>query len=91
VDAALVARAARVLVDSEHALYTCGELAAPDATLREGAVATLGDALLRGIGRGGDADVTLFKSVGVAVQDVATAAEALRVARERGLGTLVAM
>jgi ornithine cyclodeaminase/alanine dehydrogenase-like protein (mu-crystallin family) len=33
--------------------------------------------------------VTLFKSVGNAVQDIAAATRALRMAQERGLGTIV--
>ena len=34
--------------------------------------------------------LTLFKSVGVAVQDAVAAAEALEAANQRGLGTVVA-
>ena len=40
-------------------------------------------------GRRDDAEITLYKSVGVAVQDAAAAALVLRIARERGLGTEV--
>jgi alanine dehydrogenase len=38
-------------------------------------------------GRRDDIEITLYKSVGVAVQDAAAAALVLRIARERGLGT----
>ena len=37
-------------------------------------------------GRESDADITVFKSNGLAAWDVAAAAEVLRLARERGLG-----
>ncbi|HEY2916729.1 MAG TPA: hypothetical protein VGI98_05895 [Candidatus Limnocylindrales bacterium] len=40
-------------------------------------------------GRRDDTEITLYKSVGVAVQDAAAAALVLRIARERGLGTEV--
>ena len=40
-------------------------------------------------GRQSDEDVVLFKSNGLAAWDVALGAEALRRARERGLGTLL--
>jgi ornithine cyclodeaminase/alanine dehydrogenase-like protein (mu-crystallin family) len=40
-------------------------------------------------GRESADQVTLFKSVGNAVQDIAAATRALRMAQERGLGTIV--
>jgi ornithine cyclodeaminase/alanine dehydrogenase-like protein (mu-crystallin family) len=42
-------------------------------------------------GRTTDAQLTLYKSVGVAVQDTAAAALVLAAARERGAGTHIAM
>ena len=42
-------------------------------------------------GRQSSEQVTLFKSVGNAVQDIATAVRALHIAEERGLGTTVAL
>jgi len=42
-------------------------------------------------GRHAPDEITLFKSVGVAVQDLAASARALRKAEELGLGTVVAM
>ena len=38
-------------------------------------------------GRQSDADIVVFKSNGLAAWDVAIGAEALRLARERGVGT----
>jgi alanine dehydrogenase len=42
-------------------------------------------------GRTADDQITLYKSVGVAVQDAAAAALVLRAARERGVGTEIAL
>ena len=95
-DEACVARC-RVVVDEPGATASCGDIASPIAS---GAVSrmrndlsTLGELLLRGDG-GGDLEVdgvdcTLFKSVGVAVQDVATAAAVVARAKALGLGATV--
>ena len=40
-------------------------------------------------GRQADEDIVLFKSNGLAAWDVAIGAEALRLGRERGVGTVV--
>ena len=40
-------------------------------------------------GRGSGAEITLFKSVGVAVQDIAACALALERARSQGLGSTI--
>jgi ornithine cyclodeaminase/alanine dehydrogenase-like protein (mu-crystallin family) len=37
-------------------------------------------------GRGGQADVTLFKSGGLAIEDVVTAGRVYEVAKEQGVG-----
>jgi ornithine cyclodeaminase/alanine dehydrogenase-like protein (mu-crystallin family) len=42
-------------------------------------------------GRTSPEEITLFKSVGVAVQDVAAASRVLEAARRRGLGTEVTL
>jgi ornithine cyclodeaminase/alanine dehydrogenase-like protein (mu-crystallin family) len=86
--------AARVVVDSRQAvLEEAGEFIQP---IRTGAYdaaaihAELGEIILgRAEGRSGPDEITLFKSVGVAVQDAAAAAAALRVAEAEGLGQLV--
>jgi alanine dehydrogenase len=93
VDAALVARA-RVIVDSrEAALQEAGDLVIP---MREGrfgpdhVFAELGE-VAAGCkpGRRSDSEVTLFKSLGVAIEDLVAADLAFRRAREAGLGATV--
>jgi len=67
------------------------------SALREGAIAgpehiraELGEILLgRAEGRRSRDEITLFKSLGIAVEDLVVAAHLDRVARERGVGTLV--
>jgi alanine dehydrogenase len=89
-DAALVARS-RVFVDSRRgALAEAGDIV---LGIREGAfgaghiVAELGElASGQAAGRCSATDVTLFKSLGMAVEDVAAAHLAYRRATERGLG-----
>ncbi len=87
---ATVARARVVVDDRDAALEEAGDLLIP---ISEGVVgpdhicADLGNlALGRERGRRSVREVTLFKSVGLAVQDVAAANAALREARRRGLG-----
>jgi len=85
---------ARVFVDSrEAALLEAGDLIHP---IRQGAItadhilAELGELVLgRAAGRCCAADVTLFKAVGVAVQDAVAAMEALDRAARLGLGQTV--
>jgi len=89
-DTALV-RDARVFVDSRAgALAEAGDLVIP---IREGAIdashiaGELGDVVGRRIpGRRSDAEITIFKSLGMAVEDVAAARLAFDRASERGLG-----
>jgi ornithine cyclodeaminase/alanine dehydrogenase len=81
------ARAATVVVDTEHAGAECGDIMAAEAEGRwdERRVTTLAQLVGEGrpLAREG---LTVFKSVGTAVQDLAAAAAVARVARERGLG-----
>lgn len=89
-DPATIARA-RVVVDSrEAALAEAGELIqAVDSGLTDPASwSELGDVVAGSApGRQGDDELTLFKSVGLAVQDIAAASLAVERAREAGLGT----
>jgi alanine dehydrogenase len=93
VDSDLVRRALVVVDQREAALAEAGDLI---GALRDGAVsddfiaAELGEIVAgRHPGRTTDHEITLFKSVGNAAQDVAVAARVLARARERGLGTVV--
>lgn len=95
VDADLVRRA-RVVVDSRGAaLKESGDLILPigQGLFTEGQVhAELGE-IVNGArpGRSDPSQVTLFKSVGLAIQDIAAAAAALRSAEQAGLGTRVTL
>jgi alanine dehydrogenase len=90
VDAAAFARA-RVVVDfEEQALQEAGDLMAAiesGAFARERIHAELGDIVIgRKKGRESRDQVTLFKSVGVAIEDVAVAARVYQEAKKKGLG-----
>lgn len=92
-DTAAVLRA-RVFVDRrESALNEAGDLLIP---MNAGALAAehiqgeLGEVLLgTSAGRRARDEITLFESLGLAVEDLAAAEYLERVARERGVGTLV--
>ena len=87
-------RRALVVVDSRSAaLSEAGDLIHP---IRQGLIteehihAELGEIVLgEKSGRGGETQVTFFKSVGVAVQDAAASRLALQNARQMGLGSIV--
>jgi ornithine cyclodeaminase len=84
----------RLFVDRrESALNECGDLlAAMEAGIvgEEHIVGELGD-LLTGaaVGRRDATDITLFESLGLAVEDLAAAHEVWRLATERGVGTSI--
>ena len=88
--------AARLFVDlRESALKEAGDVLIP---MREGALvadhiqAELGEVIIgKHPGRGSAAEITLFKSLGIAVEDVAAAAYVARRARETGTGQTVRM
>ena len=75
-------REAAVYIDTEHAVVESGDIAIPMASgaLRQSDIAgTLAQLCRREIaGRSGPQEVTLFKSVGSALEDLATAALAYR-------------
>jgi len=87
VDTATFERAAAIVLDTEHADAECGDIiAAKEArTWDAQRIRTLTDVVGSGqpYAREG---LTVFKSVGTAVQDLAAAAAVARVARERGVG-----
>ena len=93
VDTALIRRA-RVIVDRREAiLEEAGDIVGPiaDGAVDESVmVAELGDLVLGRVpARNSPAEITFFKSVGNAVQDVAVAARVLEVAGRRELGIVV--
>jgi alanine dehydrogenase len=87
-------RRAKVVVDSRQAsLAEAGDLIAP---LHQGVInekhihAEIGEIVAgRKVGRESDSEITYFKSVGIAVQDVAAARRVLDKATELGLGAEV--
>lgn len=89
-------RRARLFVDRrESALAEAGDFLIPRS---EGAVGDdhirgeIGDLLLaRAVGRRLPADITLFKSLGLAIEDVAAARHIHAKGTERGIGTLIAL
>lgn len=89
----LVARASRFVDSNTQAALECGEfhLAVTDGVLDANhKVTQLGDVLLdRAAGRQTDAETTLFKSLGLAVEDLAAADLAMREALRRGIGTVM--
>jgi ornithine cyclodeaminase/alanine dehydrogenase-like protein (mu-crystallin family) len=86
-DAALVRMATVVVESRESALAPPPAGAAELAGLDPSSVAELGEVVVgRRPGRSSPDEITLYKSVGVAVQDLAAAALVLAAARERGGG-----
>ena len=87
VDTTTLRRSNRIVVDSREAcLEEAGDLIIPNATID----AEIGE-IVNGDkqGRQSDAEITFFKSVGVAVQDAVAGAVVLTEAEAKGLGTLI--
>lgn len=88
-DGDAVARANLVVADDvEAARVEAGDLllAEREAQLRWERVCSLRDVVSGAVGRGQRSDLTLFKSVGLAIEDVATGALLLELAETRGVG-----
>ena len=88
IDAVTVQRA-RVVVDQrEAAMAETGDIIIGKAVID----AEIGE-IVNGSkpGRQNDEEITFFKSVGLAIQDAATAAAVLKAAEEKGLGTVIQM
>jgi len=90
IDETTVRRAGLVCVDSRPtALAEAGDLlpVLEKGRLHDRQLVELGE-ITAGVraGRGSDAQITLFESQGMAIQDLAVAARLLQLARERGLG-----
>ncbi len=91
IDGATLARA-KIVVDSREAIMAeCGDilLALKEKSISPDAIhAEMGELLAGGkAGRIDDDEITLYKSVGIAVQDVAAAHLVYRKALQRGVGT----
>jgi ornithine cyclodeaminase/alanine dehydrogenase len=86
VDADTFARAESIVLDTPHAGAECGDIIAAEeaAVWDESRVTSLAAVVAGGFERNGG--LTVFKSVGTAVQDLAAAAAVAEAARERGLG-----
>jgi alanine dehydrogenase len=93
IDGATVARA-KVVVDSREAIMAeCGDilLALKEKSIGENHIhGEIGEVLAgTKVGRSGASEVTLYKSVGIAIQDVAAANLVYRKALEQGVGTTI--
>jgi alanine dehydrogenase len=87
-DPAIVERADVVVVEQRDSAFAPLPAGAPELEPRgRDGVVELGEIIAgTAVGRSSDEEITLYKSVGVAVQDLAAAALALAAARERGVG-----
>ena len=87
-DPAIVKRADVVVVEQRDSAFAPLPAGAPELEPRgRDGVVELGEVIAgTAVGRSSDEEITLYKSVGVAVQDLAAAALVLAAARERGVG-----
>jgi alanine dehydrogenase len=87
-DPAIVERADVVVVEQRDSAFAPLPAGAPELEPRgRDGVVELGEIIAgTSVGRGSGEQITLYKSVGVAVQDLAAAALVLAAARERGVG-----
>jgi alanine dehydrogenase len=93
IDGATLARA-KIVVDSREAIMAeCGDilLAITEGSITQDPIhGEIGEVLAGSkAGRTGTAEITLYKSVGIAIQDVATANLVYAKALQRGIGTSV--
>jgi ornithine cyclodeaminase/alanine dehydrogenase-like protein (mu-crystallin family) len=90
IDEETVRRADRLVVDSkDQARIEAGDLHTPleNGLIQWADVDELGHIVAGRLpGRGSDREITLFKSLGLGIEDVATAAQVLAKAKELGLG-----
>ena len=87
-DPAIVERADVVVVEQRDSAFAPLPAGAPELEPRgRDGVVELGEVIAgAAVGRSSDEEITLYKSVGVAVQDLAAAALVLAAAQERGVG-----
>jgi len=93
IDLAAVQQAARIVVDSkEQATIEAGDLvpAVEAGVMKWADIAELGDVIVgKAPGRRTPAEVTLFKSVGLGIEDVVTAGLVYEAAKKKGVGRRV--
>ena len=93
IDVEVVRRSGRIAVDSiEQAKLECGDLLAPVemGVTHWGAIHELAEVVAAQVpGRADAEEITLFESHGLAIEDVALGAEAVRRARESGVGRVL--
>ena len=94
-DTATVLKSKLVVDQREAALAEAGDVIIP---INEGHItaehihAELGEVVAgQKEARTGTAEITLFKSVGLAIQDVATATRVYQLAKEKGVGTTLSL
>jgi ornithine cyclodeaminase/alanine dehydrogenase-like protein (mu-crystallin family) len=92
-DPAIVARADVICVESRDSAFAPPPAGAPElAGVAPERAVEIGELVAgTGVGRTSPEHITLYKSVGVAVQDLAAAALVLAAARERGVGLEIAL
>lgn len=88
IDPEVFARSALIVVDTKEGVFgEAGDAVAAREVIREDDVRELAELVADKVaGRTDEADITLFKSVGTAIQDVALASVIYRRARERAVG-----
>jgi ornithine cyclodeaminase/alanine dehydrogenase-like protein (mu-crystallin family) len=90
IDVAVVRRSATIIVDSkDQAHFEAGDFrqARDEGALQWSQVRELGELVAgRAPGRQQASDITLFKSLGLAIEDIATAAKVVAAAKERNIG-----
>lgn len=93
VDAVTVRRCQTIVVDSkDQARLEAGDFVQPleDGTLHWSAIHELGQVIVgRYTGRAHPHDITMFKSLGIALEDVAVAQKVYEAARAQGVGRVV--
>lgn len=93
VDAVTVRRCKSIIVDSkDQARIEAGDLvqALEDGSLHWSAIHELGQVIIgRYPGRAHPEDITMFKSLGIGLEDVAVAVRVVKGAQEKGLGRMV--
>lgn len=94
IDTAALQRADVIAVDAVNAALVAGDLAIPvqAGDLDPGRLVPIGDILAgRAAGRTDPGQITVFKSVGLAAQDLAVGRKVYELARAAGLGTFVSL